>query len=83
MTKQKILALVEVEVVDDGRRCSMTCPFLVDTKYVDSECANYYRCRLFGGEMKGGQGEVGCARSPRCIAAAGNHNILSKCLAGE
>jgi hypothetical protein len=85
--KQKILVVLEVEYSQDSSRnfCSMDCPFVEQLHHdVDSPVV----CRLFvDGRglpevLERGQNECH-QRRPRCLAAAGNHNIVGKCLAGE
>jgi len=77
--KQKILLVVEVECLgDDSRRwCSPRCPY-----YPSSDRPNV--CQVLGDELElADVGEDGFRRHPRCFAAAGNYNILSKFMAGE
>lgn len=73
--KQKILIGVEVEYLRDViQRCSPGCPY-----YPAADLPGV--CQVLGDRLE--SEEDGFRRSPRCLAAAGNHNILGKCLAGE
>jgi hypothetical protein len=77
--KQKILVVLDVEVdVGDGEgHCLPACPFYPDKDLPDV-------CQVFGDRLElAAVGSDGFHRSPRCLRAAGNHNILGKCLAGE
>lgn len=85
--KQKILVVLDVEYLRDSsyRYCSMDCPFVEQLHTnVDSPVV----CRLFvdgrGLPEVLERGDDEChQRRPRCLAAAGNYNIVGKCLAGE
>jgi hypothetical protein len=73
--KQKVLFVAEVECLGDDRQyCSGDCPFSPA-----AEDAQF--CSLFHDALETGLG--GIRRSSRCVVAAGNYNILGKCLAGE
>ncbi len=73
--KLKILNVSEIEV-DDGnqRNCSDRCNF-----FFNEEGPPY--CNAFNKDLEVEEG--GCARVSECFKAVGNHNILSKCMAGE
>jgi hypothetical protein len=73
--RQKILLVRDVEYLRDSayEMCSPDCPY-----YPNSDLG---MCRVLGDRLE--LGEEGLRRSPRCLAAAGNHNILGKCLEGE
>ena len=75
--KQKILVVFDIEYLRDSsyKCCSAGCPFGERT------VEDPPWCKLFDEGLE--LGEDGVRRSPKCLVAAGNHNILSKCLAGE
>lgn len=75
--KLKILHVAEIDVVDGSTSsCTETCRF-----FFNEEGPAY--CEAFDEGLKATATPGVYERVPRCLAAAGNHNILSKCLAGE
>jgi hypothetical protein len=73
--KLKILFSGEVDVVDGSPfECTTDCRFIDDGDGPPF-------CNAFGEKLQ--ETLHGCVRCQKCVAAAGNHNILGKCLAGE